>query len=337
MRFLHAIASVLAVTAVGAFGAGAARSHAAAPGLAVLAFQSDSSPPALIDRSAHALTQVGVDGVNLIGRGAVSVPRKIDLAQRKRAAADGLPAVLLVGNWSQRVSDFSERLAHETLGDPAAVTAAAAAIAHDVRRGGWNGVSVDLESLAPRDTAGLSAFVAALRAALPAGASLSVCIQASTSTAGYAADGYDLRALAAHADRIVLMTYDDHGPWENTPGPIGPLAWQRASVAALERAVPAGKILLGAADYGYDWRPHSNNTLHVAQARSLVKRWHAHARWVPAVGEWTARLRDGTTVWWSDARSVSRRIALARRLGLRGVAVWSLGTGDPIPARTPGT
>ena len=300
--------------------------------LPVLGFQSEGSPPRLIDRSAQTITLVGVAGVDLTGPGRVSVPDQAARRQLLRARADHLPAVLLVANWSARVNDFYEPLAHETLGSRTATDRAASALARSVVRGGWNGVSVDLESLAPRDRAGLTRFVSDLRADLPATDSLTVCVSASTSLAAYRANGYDLAGLAAGADQIVLMTYDDHGPWENTPGPIGPLPWQRASVRALERVVSSGRVFLGAANYAYAWRPHSNDSLTVSQARALVARWHAAARWVARVGEWTARLADGSTLWWSDGRSIRRRIELARRLRLHGLAVWSLGTGDPIPA-----
>jgi spore germination protein YaaH len=260
----------------------------------------------------------------------VSAPHAAVLGQLARAHADGLPAVLLVGNWSQAVGDFSERVAYRTLRSPAAVASAASSLAGYVVAQGWNGVSVDLESLRPRDRLGLTQFVRALRADLPPGASLTVCVQNSTSLSGYAASGYDLAALAAGSDQIVLMSYDDHGPWENTPGPIGPLRWQRAGVRALERVVPADRVFLGVANYGYAWRPHANRNLTVAGARKLVSRWHARARWVPSAGEWTAKLRDGSILWWSDARSIARRVKLARSLGVHGIAVWSLGTGDPI-------
>ncbi|HKU57968.1 MAG TPA: glycosyl hydrolase family 18 protein [Gaiellaceae bacterium] len=298
-----------------------------APRLQVLGFQSDYSPSSLVDRNAHALTMVGVDGINLTGRGAVSGPSQDARAQLARARADHLPAVLLLGNWSERMNDFSEPLAYKTLGSPAAVSAAAVAVAKAAR--GWDGVSIDLESLAPRDRSGLRAFVADLRGDLPNEMTLTICLEAFTSTASYAANGYDLHAIAGNVNEVVLMTYDDHGTW-STPGPVGPLAWQRASVAALERVVPRRQIFLGAADYGYDWHP--NNFLTVTQARALVRRSHGTPHWVAAAGEWTAKLHDGTTIWWSDARSVALRLALARKLGLYGAAIWSLGTGDPIPS-----
>lgn len=311
--------------------AGAAGASAGSHPLAVLGFQSDYSSPRLIDENARSLTLVGVDGVDLTSAGNVSAPTAADRRQSARSRRAGLPAVLLVANWSNRLNDFSEALAHRTLRSPDAVDAAAAALAGDAAQAGFAGVSVDLESLARRDTAGLTRFVSDLRADLPAGDSLTVCLSAATSRSAYAAMGYDLADLAASADQLVLMTYDDHGPWEDTPGPIGPLRWQRASLRALERSVPASHVFLGIANYAYAWRPHENDDLTVAQARRLVARSHAHARWVGAAGEWTARLSDGSTLWWSDRRSMRVRIALARALGVHGVAVWSLGTGDRIP------
>ncbi len=266
--------------------------------LAVLGFQSDYSPARLIDENAKAMTVVGIDGVDLTGAGTVSKPTAADRKQLARAHAHGLPGVLLVANWSDTIDDFSEPLAHETLGRTQKVDDAAAALAAAVGDEGFDGVSVDLESLAPRDTAGLSRFVSDMRADLPGTDSVTICISATTSHSAYAAMGYDLPALAASADQIVLMTYDDHGPWEKTPGPIGPLGWQRSSVAALERDVPAAKIFLGVANYGYGWRPHSRPSLTVAQARALAARFHAQPHWIATAGEWRAKLSDASTLWW---------------------------------------
>jgi spore germination protein YaaH len=323
--------SVLAIgVALTAF---AATSSAAPAPLAVLGFQSDGSPTRLIGDNAKAMTVVGVDGVDLSGPGTVSGPTAADGRQLAAAHAHGLPAVLLVGNWSDAIDDFSEPLAHETLRSTKKTDAAATALAKAVADGGWNGVSVDLESLTPRDAAGLTRFVSDLHADLPGGDSLTVCLTAATTLGGYAAMGYDLAGLAASADQIVLMTYDDHGPWEKTPGPIGPLPWQRASVATLEKTVPAAQIFLGVANYGYAWRPHSRVALSVAHARVLAAHLHAPARWSAKDGEWTAK-GHGSTLWWSDKRSMNLRLALARKLGVHGIAVWSLGTGDRIPRAT---
>ncbi|MBE7187352.1 glycosyl hydrolase family 18 protein [Jatrophihabitans endophyticus] len=296
--------------------------------LAVTGFQGSWNAPADIDHSRHALTTVGVDGVTIASSGAsVEKPGPPQTRQLTRAHHDHLRAELLVSNFSDRIEDFSEPVAHALLGHRAHVRAVAAALAADVRRQGWDGISVDLESLRSRDRAGLTAFVRRLRADLPARASLSICVMAFTRPGDYARAGYDLSAIARSVGRVVLMTYDQHGPWENTPGPVGALTWQRASLAAARRFVPARQVDLGVAEYGYAWRPHSNDQLSVRKARRLAG---SRARWDAKVGEWTASLADGSTLWWSDARSYRARVALARSKGLHGVAVWDLALGDPI-------
>ena len=51
----------------------------------------------------------------------------------------------------------------------------------------------------------------------------------------------------------------------------------------------------------------------------------------PWPGEWTARLSDGTRMWWSDGRSYALRLEMATAAGLHGVALWRLGSADPLP------
>ncbi len=298
--------------------------------LSVTGFQEESSPPSRIDRSAVALTTVGVDGVNLTAAGSVSVPDAPALRQLATAHRDHLRAELLVGNWDAAVGNFYEPLAHATLNRPGGIARVVRTLGDIVRHERWDGISVDLESLASRDRAGLSAFVGALHQALPRGATVSVCVSNFTQGSGFPVNGYDLAGLARSSNRIILMAYDEHGPWENTPGPIGALGWQRAGLAIVMRSVPAAKLDLGVAGYGYGWRPHQNVALSDAQARALIRRDHARARYIAGVGEWTARLADGSTLWWSDARSFKARAALARGSHLHGLAVWSLGQSDPI-------
>jgi spore germination protein YaaH len=297
----------------------------------VLGFQEDGTPTSAIDRSATALQTVGVDGVDLVPSGhAVTTPVPADVRQLLAAHRDHLRAVLVVGNFDNSIGDFSEQLAHRLLASPAAIASVATTLANVVAGQGWDGVNVDLESLTPRDTSGLVSFLTSLKAALGAAKTVSVDIQTNTGAAAYASNGYDLVAIGQAVDTVVLMAYDQHGPWENTPGPVGALSWQRAGLAVLLRSVPAAKIELGVAGYGYAWRPHFNEMLSDAGARALVRRHHARARWVARIGEWTAKLRDGSVLWWSDARSFALRASLASADRLGGLAVWSLGLSDRI-------
>jgi spore germination protein YaaH len=297
--------------------------------LAVTAFQPDYSPAKLIDESKQAITTVGVDGVVLTDVGS-SVSSPTDGARNNlhRAHHDHLRAELLVSNWSDAKGDFSEPHAYGMLASSDNIDAVAGRLAADVRHGGWDGISLDLESLHPRDADGLSRFTRELRDRLPKHATLSICIMSATHPHQYYAEwGYHLAQLAGIVDRVELMTYDEHGPWSK-PGPIGALAWQRRSVAAAQHYVPNNKLDLGVAGYGYAWgRPHKDPNLTVAQARKLAG---SHAQFDKGVGEWTAKLPDGSVLWWSDKRSYKLRVTLAKQLGLHGLAMWALSSSDPL-------
>ena len=191
-------------------------------------------------------------------------------------------------------------------------------------------MSIDLEALLARDSAGLVAFVRAVRADLPAGDLVGVDITNYTKAAQYAAAGYDLRGLGEAANEITLMAYDEHGPWEPHPGPVGSLAWTRAGLRIVLASIPAAEIDLGAAGYGYVWGPKKSFQVGDEQARATVAAAGATPKFRAALGEWTAKLRGGATIWWSDRRSLALKARIALEAHLHGMAVWSLGLSDPI-------
>lgn len=294
-----------------------------------------STSPAVVSRDAAGLDQVDVVGSTLRADGTrVSAPGRDALRLLRRSQALGLHTELLLSSWSNRLEDFDPRAAHRLLSSPARTRAVARRLAAIVRRQGWDGVNVDLERLRRGDAGGLVRLVEQLQAAMPVERTVTVDVSAATSLPAYRARGYQLRGLGRAADAVVLMTYDYSGPTWTGPGPIGPLDWQERAARAALTVVPAERLDLGIAGYGYTWpRAASGRTgrsVTVAAARRLVRADGARTRWHRAEGEWSARLSDGTRLWWSDARSHRLRVALATRLGLRGVAVWRLGSADPL-------
>jgi len=269
----------------------------------------------------------GVDGVEVRrdADGITAVPgpgrTALRVVHRHHDAAE-----LLVSNYSDTVDDFDPALAHALLASPAHRRHVAGDLARIVRRQGWDGIQVDLESLRRGDGAGLTAFVRRLRADLPARAGLSMAVMAQTSRAAYLRHGYQLRRLGA-VDRFVLMAYDQHGPGWSGPGPVGALPWARRTAGPLVAAVGARRVDLGIAGYGYLWRTGGGGrSVSDARARTLAA---GSARWHPGAAEWSARTSRGT-LWWSDHRSFVRRVALAHDLGLHGVAVWQLASADRL-------
>jgi spore germination protein YaaH len=272
----------------------------------------------------------GVDGVEVSKRadGTTPVPDPAKKALRVvHRHHDG--AELLVSNYSSAIGDFDPALAHRMLTSATRRAGVVADLARVVRRQGWDGIQIDLESLHRNDGKGLAHFADELRAALPAGAGLSMAVMAETSRASYGRHGYRLGRLGrlGSVDRFVLMAYDQHGPGWSGPGPVGALRWARRTATPLVAAVGRVRVDLGIAGYGYLWRADgSGRTLSDAKARLLAG---PAARWHDRAGEWSARTTRGT-VWWSDHRSYVRRLSLARTLGLHGVAVWQLASADPL-------
>lgn len=298
------------------------------PPLASTGYVLAGAPDGLIAREAHALTTLGVAGVAVSHRG--DQVSTVDPRLVTTAHTHGLRAELLLSNYSDRLGDFDPSAAARLLRSPAHIDAVAGRLASYVVSQGWDGVQLDLERLTARDADGLVALAATLQARMAPEKTVSIAVSASDQASEYVRRGYRLPELAAVVDTMALMTYDQHGPWSG-PGPIGALAWQRRSVGVVTSMVPAAKVDLGVAGYGYTWpRGREGRTVTDAQARKLVARDGARARWRAAAGEWTARLSDGTRLWWSDGRSIALRQELAVELGLHGIALWRLGSADPL-------
>ncbi|WP_194922825.1 glycosyl hydrolase family 18 protein [Catenulispora pinisilvae] len=300
-------------------------------GLPVVGYQEEGDATSLIDAGAGALGSVGVDGVNITSDGtSVSVPDDGALNQLATAHADGLPAEFLVGNFSQAIGDFDESAAYNLLSSQDNIKNVVASLSDAVASQGWDGVTVDIESLRSRDTDGLTAFVTALKQALPSGKTVSLDLMNGQSAAEYSDLGYDLPALGQVVDHLVLMAYDQHTQ-DSGPGPVGALSWQQQGLDVLVSEVPAGKVDLGVAGYGYSWPPGGGATQVSDQgARDLVAADGATAQFDDASGEWTATLSDGTVLWWSDAQSLALRRTMAANAGIHGLAVWDLALSDPI-------
>ncbi len=303
----------------------------AAAGLPIEGYLMTGSGAQHIAPSAAALSLVGIDGVNLSSNGAkvTATPREA-AAMVTEAKRHGLQTELLFGNFDASAGDFSPAIATKLLSSTANRKAVVASLVSRVERGRFDGVQVDLESLDHTHTAGLTSFMTELRAALPAASTISMALMATDTAAGYADEGYELSALDASVGRFVLMAYDQHGPTWTKAGPIGGTPWVKSVLAAfIATGVPKGKIDLGVAEYAYTWPGDGTDgaQLTVAQAREKAGK---RARFDAKQQEWTAKLADGTVIWWSDAKTLDLRKALATQQGVHGLAVWELSLGDPI-------
>jgi spore germination protein YaaH len=300
--------------------------------LPVMGYQEEGDSTSLITASAAALGSVGVDGVNINSKGTtVTKPDSDALDQLSKAHSLGLHADFLVGNFSDSLEDFDENAANKLLTSGTNIKNVVATLSSAVSSQGWDGITIDLESLQARDKTGLTNFTTALKAALPAGKTVSIDVTNFDSASEFPANGYDLTALGKAVDYVALMAYDEHGWGDSGPGPVGELSWQSQGLGFILADVPASKVDLGVAGYGYAWSTNGDvNQVSDQGARDMVSADGVTATFDTTAGEWHATLHDGTILWWSDARSFTSRRTLAQSKGIHGLAVWDLDLSDTI-------
>lgn len=211
----------------------------------------------------------------------------------------------------------------------------------------YSGLDLDFEDFAvdaghdpaPADEAAARypGFVAQVCAALHAiGRSCTVTIMPRTSgNHVYWRDSpatwvYDYGAIAAVADRVRIMAYDEHAPG-GPAGPVAPYGWVKQVIAYAASTMSLDKVELALPAYGYDWTGDSATSFTSRQAGPLAAEHGVAPRWDPAQAEQTfSYTTDGVrhTVWYEDARSEYARARLAVAAGFAGIDLWAAGGED---------
>jgi spore germination protein len=176
---------------------------------------------------------------------------------------------------------FSKWLNSRLLAEPTA-TGLVENIVRYVEVEGYAGFDLDLEDIAPTDRDAYTSLVARLAEALHArGKWLAIAVPPKERELpdGFAA-AYDYAALGQHADQILLMTYEYAGAWSG-PGPVAPYQPVERAMAYAASLIPAAKLNLGVAFYGYDWnlsRPGQVRAVGFPEALAIADRYK------PAIG-----------------------------------------------------
>ncbi|MCL6580185.1 MAG: hypothetical protein K6U08_00995 [Firmicutes bacterium] len=243
------------------------------------------------------------------------------------ARAHGLPVAALVNNIKgPGTAAFLE--------DEQARAATAEALTSEVLSGGLDGLHVDFELLPPGYREEFTDFVSRLRAGLGPERHLSAAVFPPLEVPEELTAVYDYTALAGLCDFLVVMAYDHHysgGP----PGPVSPTDWVERNIAYMleDLGLPPGKLVLAVGAYGYDWPEGgvgeylpSDRLVDLARQRGAPLLWDEESQ-NPYFVYYEGSVRH--EVWYQDERIMAQRVALARRHGLRGLALWRLGFETP--------
>ena len=195
------------------------------------------------------------------------------------------------------------------------------------------GIVLDFESIPDADQANFTHFVAEFGKALrAAGLKFMVALPAADWI-------YDYARIASQADAIILMNYDFH--WQTSPpGPIAAQDWFVTNIQNILKLVPADKIVMGIANYGYDWPSKTRRNPHPVAQPLTFQEAIITALESDAQVEFDSdslnphySYEDENNVvhnvWMLDGLTAYNELRAAERFGVRGSALWRFGQEDP--------
>jgi len=237
-----------------------------------------------------------------------------------------LPSIINIhdGAWDTAQASFD-------IINPAARRNLIAKLVDQAGKRGFAGYVFDLENLSEAAVKAYPAFLAQARAALrPSGREVWV-------TVPFDDRSWDMKAIQAATDTVVLMAYDEH--WlTSDPGPPASQEWFQSNLAETLGRMDPNRTIVALGSYGYDW-VQRGKTWDSAEAQSF------HESTVIANDSgvdidfdaaalnphFSYQDENGLThqLWFMDAVTLYNQIKVATPFKPRGFALWRLGSEDP--------
>lgn len=196
-----------------------------------------------------------------------------------------------------------------------------------------SGLVLDFESIPDESQEDFTRFVAELAKELHAqNLKLMVALPAADWS-------YDYKSISEHADAIILMNYDQH--WQTSPpGPIAAQDWFVTNIQNILKIVPANKLVMGIANYGYDWPSKTKSNPHPTASPVTFQEAITTADDSGADIDFDSDSlnldysyedENGVdhNVWMLDGLTAYNELRAAERSGVQGTALWRLGEEDP--------
>jgi cellulose synthase/poly-beta-1,6-N-acetylglucosamine synthase-like glycosyltransferase/spore germination protein YaaH/peptidoglycan/xylan/chitin deacetylase (PgdA/CDA1 family) len=221
------------------------------------------------------------------------------------------------------------------LNDPDARARFGQQAAQFLSSGRYHGLMVDFEAFPASGQAGYVALLNELSSDLHTrGMKLYVAVPPHSSE-------YNYPAIAAAADGVVLMNYDEHYPGAAS-GPVASQDWFVQNLNFAKSVIPQEKIICAIANYGYDWALKPKNGALPPGERdrsvSVQDAWLA-ARDSDedvsfdddALNPHFSYLDERSVrhdIWFLDAVTALNQMRAAQTLGIQTFALWKLGGED---------
>ena len=229
--------------------------------------------------------------------------------------------------WVGGITDF--------LNDPNARTLFCQQVAAFLSSDHFRGLMIDFEAFPKVGQPGYVALLKELSADLHVrGMKLYVSVPAHN-------DEFDYTAIAAPADGVVVMNYDQHFPGAAS-GPVAAQDWFVNNLNFVVKAIPKEKIICAIANYGYDWvlKPkkgalppdEKDHSVSVQEAWLEARDSEEDVTFDDdALNPHFSYLDERSLrhdVWFLDAVTALNHMRAAQTLGIQTFALWRLGGED---------
>lgn len=196
----------------------------------------------------------------------------------------------------------------------------------------YDGVNIDFEFIPPWTRNGYTSFIKDLSTKLrKLNKMTTIAVFPKIDVPIELQGAYDYSALAPLVDRMVIMTYDNH--WSDGPaGPIAPINWVEKNIRYALEYLPPGKLMLGVANYGYDWSGGYGNSISAKKALQIANQKGVQTGWHDTYQTpyfyYTDENGKKHEVWFESSNSLAFKLDLVNKYNLRGIGIWRLGNAN---------
>lgn len=248
---------------------------------------------------------------------------KIDQQALDLIKASGVKVMPMLSNSFN--AQFNGAALHRVLNNPAKTERLINDVTRLLTKYGFAGINVDFEELQESRNEVLTNFEKKLYTALHAKG-----LMVTQNVSPFNED-YNYQELARYNDYLFLMAYDQHS--ESTkPGPVCDQRWIESAVNRLTAKVPASKVVLNLAAYGYDWSADTIPSVSYQEALTTARESEGIVDFNNETYNLHYKYYDGSDkihdVYFTDAATNFNTMRFATESGLAGTAVWRLGSED---------
>ncbi|MGM0875576.1 MAG: glycosyltransferase [Bacillota bacterium] len=219
------------------------------------------------------------------------------------------------GKWDQKII-------HNLLNSPKAQAKLIKNLHEQIKQHGYDGINIDFENINKSDRDLLTNFMKELYNTFHADGLL-VTIDVPPNN-----PAFDYNHLEKYCDKMILMMYDEN---YINPGPIASSSWYEENLSK----VPKDKLITGLGNYGYDWdweTQQGGKAVSFEEIMRMAEKANLKVQWDDMSKNPYIRYKDKNKaheLWFLDSATFYNQWKIANSNGIKGVALWRLGTEDP--------